>query len=84
MSTEAVPFARSGARFRSDFEDLVVWLVTRSDKSTVAAFPGSLSPPPRVAWRTVVAMWTRVAGYVIDPHRLEERGWSTSRFDETS
>ena len=31
--TEAVPFARAGARFTTDFEDLVVWLVTRSDKS---------------------------------------------------
>ena len=62
--TEAVPFARPGARFTSDFEDLVVWLVTRSDKSTVAAFA-------RVAWRTVGAMCGRVAADVIDPHRLE-------------
>jgi len=62
--TEAVPFARPGARFTSDFEDLVVWLVTRSDKSTVAAFA-------RVAWRTVGAMCQRVAADVIDPHRLE-------------
>jgi transposase len=43
--TEAVPFARAGARFTTDFEDLVMWLVTRSEKSTVAAFA-------RVAWRT--------------------------------
>lgn len=34
--TEAVPFARPGARFTRHFEDLVVWLVTRSDKTTVA------------------------------------------------
>ncbi len=62
--TEAVPFARPGARFTSDFEDLVVWLVTRSDTSTVAAFA-------RVAWRTVGAMCERVAADVIDPDRLE-------------
>ena len=62
--TEAVRFARPGARFTADFEDLVVWLVTRSDKTTVAAFA-------RVAWRTVGAMCERVSADVIDPHRLE-------------
>jgi transposase len=62
--TEAVPFARPGARFTADFEDLVVWLVTRSDKTTVAAFA-------RVVWRTVGAMCERVSADVIDPHRLE-------------
>ena len=46
MVTEAVPFARPGTQFTADFEDLVVWLVTRSDKTTIAAFA-------RVAWRTV-------------------------------
>jgi transposase len=61
--TEAVPFARAGARFTADFEDLVVWLVTRSDKSTVAAFA-------RVAWRTVGAMCERVAAEKLDPTRL--------------
>jgi len=45
------------------FEDLVVWLVTRSDKSTVAAFA-------RVAWRTVGAMCERVAAEKLDPTRL--------------
>jgi transposase len=62
--TQKVPFARPGARFSADFEDLVVWLVTRSDKTTVAAFA-------RVAWRTVGAMCERVSADVIDPHRLE-------------
>ena len=61
--TEGVPFARPGARFTSDFEDLVVWLVTRSDKSTVATFA-------RVAWRTVGAMCQRVSADVVDPQRL--------------
>jgi hypothetical protein len=32
--TQKVPFARPGARFTAGFEDLVVWLVTRSDKTT--------------------------------------------------
>jgi transposase len=60
---EGVPFARPGARFTADFEDLVVWLVTRSDKSTVATFA-------RVAWRTVGAMCERVSVDVLDPDRL--------------
>ena len=54
--TQKVPFARPGARFTADFEDLVVWLVTRSDKTTVATFA-------RVAWRTVGAMCERVTNH---------------------
>ena len=61
--TEGVSFARPGARFTRDFDDLVVWLTTRCDKTTVAAFA-------RVAWRTVGAMCQRVAGEKLDPDRL--------------
>ena len=61
--TEGVPFARPATGFTRDFEDLVVWLTTRSDKSTVATFA-------RVAWRTVGAMCERVAADVLDPDRL--------------
>jgi transposase len=62
--TEGVPFARPGAtRFTRGFEDLVVWLVTKADKTTVATFA-------RVAWRTVGAMCQRVAGEKLDPGRL--------------
>lgn len=64
VRTEAVSFARPGAEFTRDFEDLVVWLVTRSDKTTVSAFA-------RVAWRTVGAMCERIAADKLDPHRLE-------------
>ena len=32
---EGVPFARDGARFTADFDDLVAWFVTRSDKTTI-------------------------------------------------
>lgn len=60
---EGVPFARPGAGFTRDFEDLVVWLTTRSDKTTVATFT-------RVAWRTIGAMCARVAADVLDPDRL--------------
>jgi transposase len=61
--TEGVCFARPGARFTRDFDDLVVWLVTRADKTTVAVFA-------RVAWRTVGAMCRRVAAEKLDPDRL--------------
>jgi len=61
--TEGVDFARPGARFTTDFEHLVVWLVTKADKTTVATFA-------RVAWRTVGAMCQRVAAEKLDPQRL--------------
>ena len=61
---EGVPFARAGSGFTTAFEDLVVWLVTHSDKTTVAKFA-------RVAWRTVGTMCQRIATEVIKPDRLE-------------
>jgi len=63
--TESVPFARHGSGFTRDFEDLVVWLVTKADKTTVSTFA-------RVAWRTVGAMCERVAADKLDPHRLDD------------
>lgn len=73
--TEGVSFARPGARFTSDFEDLVVWLVTRCDKTTVATFA-------RVAWRTVGTMCERVVVEKLDPDRL--RGLVDIGVDEIS
>ncbi len=35
---EGVPFARPGSRFTRDFEQLVAWLVTKTDKTTICAF----------------------------------------------
>ena len=60
---EGVPFARPGSRHTTDFEDLVVWLMTRADKTTVAAFA-------RIAWRTVGAMCERVVAEKLEPDRL--------------
>jgi len=37
--TEAVPFARPGARFTRDFEDLVGYLATTMDKTAVTRVP---------------------------------------------
>lgn len=55
--------ARPGSGFTSDVEDLVVWLVTKADKTTVATVT-------RVAWRTVGAMCQRVSKEKLDPGRL--------------
>ena len=35
VHVEGVPFARDGARLTSDFDDLVAWFVTRTDKTTI-------------------------------------------------
>ena len=61
---QGVPFAGPGSRFTRDFEDLVAWLVTRTDKSSVSAFA-------RVAWRTVGAICERVVDEQLDDSRFE-------------
>jgi len=63
VRTEGVPFARDGSGHTRDFEDLVAWLVTKTDKTTVAGFA-------RTSWRTVGAICERVAADVLDPDRL--------------
>ena len=63
VRAEAVPFARDGSGHTRDFEDLVAWLVTKTDKTTVAAFA-------RTSWRTVGAICQRVVTDVLDPDRL--------------
>jgi transposase len=63
VRTEGVPFARDGSGHTRDFEDLVAWLVTKTDKTTVAGFA-------RTSWRTVGAICERVVADVLDPDRL--------------
>lgn len=72
---EAVSFARPDSRHTRDFEDLVAWLVTKTDKTTVSSFA-------RVAWRTVGAICERVVVDVLDPDRL--RGLVDIGVDEIS
>jgi transposase len=60
---ESVPFARPGSGFTRYFEELAVWLATKCDKKTVAAFC-------RVTWRTVGAMCSRIVAEKLDPDRL--------------
>lgn len=63
--TEAVPFARSGSDFTRDFEALVAWLATRTDKSTITRLV-------RINWRTVGRIIERVADDELDRDRLDE------------
>jgi transposase len=61
---EGVPFARPGAHLTRDFDDLLAWLATRMDKS-------SISRLCRVSWRTVGRACERVVASELDPGRLD-------------
>ena len=63
VRVEAVPFARHGSGFTRDFECLVAWLATRTDKSSIERLL-------RIAWRTVGAIIERVVVDELDPDRL--------------
>jgi transposase len=62
---EGVPFARPDSEFTRDFEALVAWLATRTDKTTVRRLT-------RIDWRTVGRIVERVCADELDPGRLEE------------
>jgi transposase len=64
VRTEGVPFARSGSRFTRDFEDLVGFLATTADKTTIGRLV-------RIDWETVGRIVTRVMDDGLDPNRLE-------------
>ena len=57
-----VPFARPGAHLSADFDDLLTWLATRTDKTAVARLC-------RVSWRTVGRACERVVAAGLDPGR---------------
>lgn len=65
VRTQAVPFARAGARFTRDFEDLVGWLVTTTDKTAVCRLV-------RVDWDTVGRVVERIMLTGLDPARLDK------------
>jgi transposase len=62
---EAVEFARHGARFTRDVDDLVAWLATRMDKTAICRLC-------RVNWRTIGAIIERVVADELDPGRLDD------------
>jgi len=64
VRTEAVPWARPGARHSSDFEDVVAWLAQHCDKTTITKLL-------RTTWETVAAIVGRVVAAHLDTRRLE-------------
>ena len=65
VRTEQVPWARPGARHTRDFEDTVLWLAARTDRTTVATLL-------RCAWETVTAIIDRTVAELLDQRRLEQ------------
>lgn len=64
VRTEAVPFVRPGSRFTSDFEDLVAFLATKADKTTITRLQ-------RIDWDTVGRICEQVVADGLDPARLD-------------
>lgn len=64
VRVEGVPFARHRSGFTRDFEQLVAWLATRTDKTTIKRLV-------RIDWDTVGRIIARVCEDELDPDRLE-------------
>jgi transposase len=65
VRVEGVPFARPGARFTRDFEDLVAWLATKTDQTATCRLV-------RIDWATVGRIIERVGSDAVDGDRLSE------------
>jgi transposase len=65
VRTETVPWARPGARFTCDLEDVVAYLAQRTDKTTITRLL-------RCSWEAVAATVTRVVAEHLDDARLED------------
>ena len=65
VHVEGVPFARDRARFTRDFDDLVAWLATRTDKTAACALV-------RIDWKTIGRIIERVGAEHIDGDRLSD------------
>lgn len=64
VRTEDVPWARPGARHSRDVEDVIAWLVQRTDKTTTATLM-------RCSWEAVDNIVRRVVAEHLDDSRLE-------------
>jgi transposase len=62
---EGVPFARDGARFTRDFEDVVAWLATKTDRTAICRLM-------RIDWETVGRIIDRVGEEKLPADRLDE------------
>jgi transposase len=63
--SEAVPWARPGARFTLDFEDVVAWLAQQAAFSVISRLM-------RVTWRSVASIVQRVVASELQRRRLVE------------
>jgi transposase len=61
--TEELPWARPGARHTRDFEDTVLWLAQRTDRTSVSTLM-------RCSWETVTAIIGRGVTELLDERRL--------------
>jgi len=75
VRTEEVPWARPRARHSRDFEDVVAWLATHTDKTTITKLL-------RTSWETVDGIVQRVVGEQLNSTRL--RGLLRIGVDEVS
>src|SRR5882757_11170507 len=64
VRTEELPWARPGARHTRDFEDTVLWLAQRTDRTSVATLM-------HCAWETVTAIINRGVAELLDERRLQ-------------
>jgi transposase len=64
VRTEELPWARPGARHTRDFEDMVVWLAQRTDRTSVSTLM-------RCGWETVTTIINRGVAELLDTRRLE-------------
>lgn len=65
VHVEAVPFARHRAGLTRDLDDLVAWLATKTDKTTIARML-------RIDWQTVGRVVARVCDEYLDKDRLSD------------
>jgi transposase len=65
VHVEGVPFARDGARFTRDFENLVAWLATKTDKTATCRLT-------RIEWQTIGRIIKRVGDELLDSDRLSD------------
>lgn len=65
VHVEGVPFARDGARFTRDFENLVAWLATKTDKTATCRLV-------RIDWQTIGRIIERVGSELLNGDRLSD------------
>lgn len=63
VRTEELPWARPGARHTRDFEDMVLWLAQRTDRTSVSTLM-------RCSWETVTSIVNRGVAELLDQRRL--------------